>query len=110
MHPGHREVVKELGPVAKKRNNAFQWDATDYTNSRGNAGDQEHLERVCQVLLILVKHARNGYLRHKGLCATLMSLDLEHNVFDLADASKRFSVANRVADGQCDVETAVSDQ
>ena len=110
MQPDHREVVKELGPVAKKRNNAFQWDATDYTNSRGNAGDQEHLERVCQVLLILVKHARNGYLRHKGLCATLMSLDLEHNVFDLADASKRFSVANRVADGQCDVETAVSDQ
>ena len=98
IQPDHKDVVTELGLLAKKRSTRFLWDATDYTKSRGSTGDQEHLERVCMVLLVLVKHARNGYPCHKGLRAILIALDIQYNMFDLADVSKRFSTANHAAD------------
>ena len=37
-------------------------------------------------------------LPHKGLRAILIALDIQYNIFDLADVSKRFSIANHAAD------------
>ena len=97
MHPDHETTLETLVPIAKKRKQKFEWDASDYSKTRGSTADIGHLALVAHVLWVLVQQARNGFPCQKKLRDILIELDLRENIFELADASTRFRRAFQIA-------------